>query len=77
MSTKSTILLTSCSEHWYVQCNARYHEGTTSEYAIVLQIDKSHRIEIDEDGTEIIIEEDTPLYNEILKLFREKNNEKV
>jgi len=62
MSTKSTILLTTDSEHWYHDCNGRYYHKTKTMDCIVLEFGKQHRIETDEDGTEIIIESDTALY---------------
>jgi hypothetical protein len=65
MSTKSTILLTSDNEHWYNDCNSAYYEETKTQEAIVLQIHPRHKVETDEDGTRIIIEEGTPLYNSI------------
>ena len=65
MSTKATIFLTSDNEHWYRELNAMYYEETKTEYAIVLEIDPRHKVETDEDGTRIIIEEGTPLYKAI------------
>lgn len=62
MSTKATLLLTTDNEHWYRELNGRYYENTKTEYCIVLEIDPRHRVETDEEGTRIIIEDNTPLY---------------
>lgn len=67
MSSKATILLTKENEHWYRELNAQYEEETVSEYCIILEIGPGHKVETDEDGTRVIIEEGSPLYNEILK----------
>jgi len=69
MSTRSTIILTAQNEHWYRDCNSQYNEDTKTLRGIVLEFDKIHRVETDEEGTRIIIEEDTELYNELIKLF--------
>jgi len=70
VSTRSTILLTNENEHWYRDCNGAYHEETSTEECLVLELDKRHKVEQDEDGTRIIIEEDTPLYQAILELIK-------
>lgn len=72
MSTKSTILLTVRNEHWYLEGNAIYSEDAKTREAIVLEFDKIHKVETDEDGTRIIIEDDTELFNEILGKFGRK-----
>jgi len=69
MSTKSTILLTVRNEHWYREGNAAYFEETKTQKAIVLEFDKIHRVKTDDEGTRIIIEENTELYDEIIKEF--------
>lgn len=68
MSTKSTILLTNANEHWYVDCQASVWEEVTTEHAIILEIGTEHRIETDDEGTRIIIEEGTELYKAIMGL---------
>ena len=67
MSTKATILLTTDSEHWYKECNARYYEGTKTESAIVLEFDSQHKFEQDSEGFRVIIDEGTELYKALSK----------
>ncbi|HAS55337.1 MAG TPA: hypothetical protein DCS42_15020 [Nitrospiraceae bacterium] len=68
MSTRATILLTTDNEHWYEELSASYHEETKTEYAVVLEIDRQHKYEISDEGIRVVIEEDTELYREIMKL---------
>lgn len=67
MSTKATILLTTDSEHWYKEYNARYYEGTKTESAIVLEFDSQHKFEPCSDGLRVVIEEGTELYKALSK----------
>lgn len=73
MSSKSTLLHTGF-EHWYTDCNSQYYDDTKENDAITIEIDKMHRVETDEEGTTIIIEKGTPLYNEIMKRFGGKRS---
>ena len=66
MSSKRSLLLTIDSEHWYNECNAQFHEETKTEDCLVLQFDNRHRLDQYEDSFEVIIESDTPLYEEIM-----------
>lgn len=63
MSTKSTLILTKNNEHWYKDCNAR---------CFVLEFDKKHKVEVDEEGTRIIVEPNTPLYKELYEILYPK-----
>ena len=63
MSTKSTLILTQDNEHWYKDCNAK---------CFVLEFDKKHKVEVDEEGTRIIIESNTPLYEKLYKILYPK-----
>ena len=69
MSTKSTMILTTDNEHWYKDCNGAYYENTGTKDCIVLEIDKRHRIETEEDYTRVIIEEGTPLYKALQRIM--------
>jgi len=60
--------VTSDDEHWYVEQNASYNEGCATEKCIVLEIHPRYRIETDDEGTRIIIEEGTPLYECLNKM---------
>lgn len=73
MSTKVTLLLTTDNEHWYEETNSRYYEETKTESAIVLEFDEKHKVEVDSDGTRLIIESGTELYKAIRKVFAGKN----
>lgn len=68
MSTKATILLTTDNEHWYEELNAPHYEDTKTESAIVLEIDKQHKYGIGDEGIRVVIEENTELYKELMKL---------
>lgn len=67
MSSKATLFLTNANEHWYHEGNARYYEGTKAESAFVLEIAPKHKIETDEEGTFIVIEEGTELFESLAK----------
>lgn len=69
MSTKSTMILTGDNEHWYLDCNGPYYEKTKTQRCIVLELDPRHKIEQDDEGTRVIIEEGTPLYNTLENAF--------
>lgn len=69
MSTKSTMILTRDNEHWYKEGNGPYYEQSKTESPLVLEFDPQHKVETDEEGTRIIIEEGTPLYEDLYKIF--------
>jgi hypothetical protein len=66
MSTHATLFLTKDNEHCYIEHNAPYYEECKTEQCIVLEVDPKHRVETDEEGTRIIIEEGTELYNHLI-----------
>ncbi len=72
MSSKVSILLTSDNEHWYKEGEGPYYEQSKTQNPIVLEIDKSHMIETTENQIRVIIEEGTPLYEEISLLLNQK-----
>lgn len=72
MSSKTSILLTSDNEHWYLEANAEYYEETKTKEAIVLEIGKQHKVEITDENTRIIIEEGTDLFRQIADLYSHK-----
>lgn len=67
MSTKSSLLLTKNNEHWYIELDAEYSEDAKTERCIVIEIDKMHKVETDEEGTRIIVEEGTELYKALIE----------
>ena len=67
MSTRATIILTTDNEHWYHDFNSKWSEGTSTEEAIVLEIDGRHTMEQGDTCTRIVIEEGTPLYHAIME----------
>ena len=69
MSTKSTMILTTDNEHWYKEGNGRYYENSQTERPVVLEFDPQHKVETDEHGTRVIIEERTQLYEELYRVF--------
>lgn len=69
MSSKSTLLTTGI-EHWYTDCQSMYYEDTKENDAIVLNFNPEHKVETDRDGTTIVIEKGTALYDALLKQFR-------
>ena len=68
MSTKSTIFLTNDNEHCYIEQNAMYYENCKTETCIIIEIDPKHAVDTDHEGTRVIIEEGTELYNIMKRL---------
>ena len=65
MSTKETLIRTD-DEHWYKDNQARIWEQAKTDTVLVLEFGLEHKIEKDEQGTRVIIEEGTGLYKEIM-----------